>query len=377
VDQPVVDQPVASQSGAERPGAAPSRHARTRLASASLAPTDPTQATATQPDAVPVSTMPINTIPVSAVQIDSALRTAAQAVAALFRAGLELSSAEAEALRQATGEADPARALAALEAGADSCETAPLLALIYSPGPAAMRALEPALAAADLDADGAERLGREAARLVLAAPAVALFPEGTAAGLAPRADDVRDYVRRLRPAATPPPELRILLARRFAPGDAAALAVTLRHGRLVWTPARLFFLATLLERVDPAAAAGGLDAAALTAWSVGFLDLTGENFDPRAALAERRRALVAQLRQAEFAEQAQERGSFEVRMSQGMRLGHVHGPDVRAGLALLDRACRLVLGLAGEDLDGVAERDLGRAEGPEDLLRLLRGAPLE
>jgi hypothetical protein len=371
VGQPVVDQPVASQSGAERPGAAPSRHARTRLASASLAPTDPTQATATQPDAEPVSTEPV-----SAVQIDSALLAAAQAVAALFRAGLELSSAEAEALRQATGEADPARALAALEAGADSCETAPLLALIYSPGPAAMRALEPALAAADLDADGAERLGREAARLVLAAPAVALFPEGTAA-LAPRADDVRDYVRRLRPAATPPPELRAVLARRFAPGDAAALAVTLRHGRLAWTPARLFFLATLLERVDPAAAAGGLDAAALTAWSVGFLDLAGENFDPRAALAERRRALVAQLRQAEFAEQAQERGSFEVRMSQGMRLGHVHGPDVRAGLALLDRACRLVLGLAGEDLDGVAERDLGRAEGPEDLLRLLRGAPLE
>jgi hypothetical protein len=365
VGQPVVDQPVASQSGAERPGAAPSRHARTRLASASLAPTDPTQATATQPDAEPVSTEPV-----SAVQIDSALLAAAQAVAALFRAGLELSSAEAEALRQATGEADPARALAALEAAADSCEAAPLLALIYSPGPAAMRALEPLLAAADLDADGAERLGREAARLVLAAAAVALFPEGTAA-LAPRADDVRDYVRRLRPAATPPPELRIVLARRFAPGLAAALAVTLRHARLTWTPARLFFLATLLERVE------STEATALTAWTVGFLDLAGENFDPRAALAERRRALVAQLRQAEFAEQAQERGSFEVRMSQGMRLGHVHGPDVRAGLALLDRACRLVLGLAGEDLDGVAERDLGRAEGPEDLLRLLRGAPLE
>jgi len=59
-----------------------------------------------------------------------------------------------------------------------------------------------------------------------------------------------------------------------------------------------------------------------------------------------------------------------VRMSQGQRSGYVHGPDLRAELVLLDRACALVLGVPGEALDA-AVRDLGEAADAQELLRLL------
>lgn len=308
---------------------------------------------------------------------------AARAVAGLFRDGLAVSPADAETLCQTAGAPDAALALAELQADADSCEAAPLLAQVYSPGPDAMRALEPALQAAGLDEAGVRELGRGAAALVLRNGACALLPGGIRVPLFPRQDDVLGYVRRLRPEATPPPGLLAVLARRFPVGVAedlaadlaAGLAVILRHSRLEWTPARLFFMTTLLDRLVPHD-----DAPALAAWAAGFLDLAGGEFDLRAAMVERRAALVARLRQAEWQEQAQGRGSFEVRMSQGLRLGHVHGPEVRAELALLDRVCRLVLGLPGEHLDaagGVAERDLGGAETPDELLGLLLQAPLE
>ncbi|MDR3641625.1 MAG: hypothetical protein P4L39_09920 [Humidesulfovibrio sp.] len=300
----------------------------------------------------------------------------AQAIAEQIRTGIPLTPGDAEALCQATSESDPARALARLAADADSSEAAPLLALVYSPGPEAMRTLEPALAQANLEAAGAARLAEETAHLVVTGPPVAArLPDSGRAVLAPRLGDIRDFVRRLRPEATAPLELRTLLAQRFPAGTAAELAVLLRHSRLAWTPARLFFLATLLERAESSGDVAR-NVNALLAWAVAFLDLAGGDFEPRAALAQRRQALVQQLRQAEFQELAQERGSFEVRLSQGMRLGHVHGPDVRAELERLDQAAALVLGLPGAGLEEPRERDLGRADDAAALLRLLREAPL-
>lgn len=311
------------------------------------------------------------------------VKTAAGAVAARFAGGLTLRPEDAEALRQATGRDDAAQALRLLAADADSCLAAPLLALVYSPGPEDMRALEPVLDAANIDAEGASELEDAAARLVAAGGSRLRLPDGTFAALSPSEDDVRAYVRRLRPGATPPPELRARLP-RFGPEAAAGLGVLLRHSRLAWSPARTFLLATLLDRMDAsgtdsADGADGADGApVLVAWAVRFLDMFPPDLSPRQALAARRRALEAGLRQAEFQERATAVGNFETRLSQGLRFGHVHGPDVRAELRLLDRASRLVLGLEGAALDRPPEeRNLGQAEGPADLLRLLDGLPLE
>lgn len=296
------------------------------------------------------------------------MTAAARAVTEHLASGLPLDTASLETILQALGETNPVRAFGLLAADAEASEHAPLLALAFSPGLRTRRELEPALAKANLDAAGAAELARLAAQGIgKEIPAALLLPDGSRLPLAPRRSDIMDFVRRLRPEATAPAELRRILERRFSgKREALDLAVLLRHSRLDWTPGRVFFLAALVERAH-----GQDDLAALTAWALGFLDLAGPEFEPRAALQERRQALVNQLRLAEAQEEAVERASFEVRLSQGQRHGYVHGPDLRAGLALLDRTCKLVLGLQGEDLGSVNVRDLGQAMDAEELLRIL------
>jgi hypothetical protein len=305
--------------------------------------------------------------------MSDACEAACRAVARLLAAGLELDAESLETVLAALGEADPARALERLAADPEACEHAPLVALLFSPGASAMHALEPALARANLDASGAAALTEAVASRLGGKRLPVLLPGGFPAAAFPASgDDLRGYVRRLRPEATLPAELRAVLARRLPPESAAELAVLLRHSRLAWTPERVFFLAALLDRANAATD----DLPGLTAWAAGFLDLAANPsspFDPREALLLRRQALTTQLRQAEAAELALAQGSYETRLSQGLRLGHVHGPDVRRELALLDRACRLVLGVPGASLEqgGVVVRDLGAAMDMEELLKLL------
>lgn len=309
------------------------------------------------------------------------MRRAATEIAAHLAQGLPLDADSLATILEVLGEADPVHAFARLAADPETAEHAPLLALAFSPGQASRRALEPTLALAGLEADGARELAEQVAKRVANDATVSLLlPDGSR--LAPElpapelAARVEEFVRRLRPESTAPPELRRILAERSAEGrtglglDMAAdladdLAVALRHCRLEWSPGRVFFVAALLERSQEQD-----DIAALVAWAAWFLALAGPDFDPRQALRGRRQALVSQLRQAEAQEEALEGASFEVRMSQGLRSGYVHGPDLRAELALLNRACRLVLGVSGETL-GANERDLGEAADPQELLRLM------
>lgn len=298
-------------------------------------------------------------------------------LAAYLKRGLPLDADALATIRQTLGEADPARALALLAADPEACEHTPLVALLFSPGAATRRELEPLLAEADLTEGEGEELARRVGALG-AGPLALLLPHGLRLDHPAREEDLRGFVLRLRPGATAPPELRRIIRQRCG-GDAGQeqgreLCALLRHSRLVWSPARVFFLAALLER-----STGGDDLSALTAWALGFLDLAGEAFAPREALHERRAALTRMLHLAEAFEEACGRASFEVRLSQGQRQGHVHGPDVLRELALLDRACELVLGLPGQRLENGPDRpqrlDLGQAEDAEELLRLLAFPP--
>lgn len=300
-------------------------------------------------------------------------------LAAGLKRGLPLDAESLSVIGQTLGEADPARALALLAADPEACEHAPLVALLFSPGARTRRELEPVLAAADMgeedmDEEGAQELARRVAALA-AGPLALLLPDGQRLDYPARPEDLRGFVLRLRPGATAPPELRRVIGRRCGGGDAGReqgheLCALLRHSRLTWSPARVFFLAALLER-----SADGDDLPALTAWALGFLDLAGEAFTPRAALQERRAALSHMRHLAEAFEDACGKASFEVRLSQGQRQGHVHGPDVLRDLALLDRACELVLGVPGQRLENGPDQplrlDLGETDDAEELLRLL------
>ncbi len=291
-------------------------------------------------------------------------------LAAYLKSGLPLDADSLATVQQTLGEADPARALAKLAADPEACEHAPLVALLFSPGAETRRDLEPALAEADISDGETGELARRMGVLAAAAGVGLLLPRGQRLDYPARPEDAEAFVLRLRPGATPPPELRRVIAQRCGDGEQGReLCALLRHSRLAWSPARVFFLAALLDR-----SADGDDLPALTAWTLGFLDLAGEEFTPREALRERRAALTQMLRHADAFEDACGKASFEVRMSQGQRQGHVHAPDVLAGLALLDRACELVLGVRGETLEYAAQPvrlDLGQAGDAEDLLRLL------
>ncbi len=340
-----------------------------------------------------------------------ALRALAGEIAATLARGLPQDRASLETVLVALGETDIRTALARLAADPEASEHAPLMALLLSPDPWVLRGLESALARADVDArealelaelvvqrlananhnadttnDSTDKPGdtsggrsngkscgagrvplRGSGRVPVLLPV--RLPDGSLAELSASADGLRAFVRRLRPEATAPADLRALLARRCDPELAVELAVLLRHCRLAWTPERVFFLATLLERAKPDVD----DLPGLTAWATGFLEDSGLKPELRRALAERRQALLAQLRQAEFLDEALARGNYETLISQGLRFAHVHGPEVRAELAHLERAGWLALGLRGEALDGVSVRDLGRAEDARELLRLMPG----
>lgn len=335
-----------------------------------------------------------------------AVREAADAVAQALTAGLGLDAHSLQTLREATGADEAAKAIELALGGRHTSELAPLAALLFSPDVGLQDRLELELARQDLNEAEAEALAGLLAQraeggalpVTLLLPATLLPPVALSQSqrltLAPTPEEAHALARRLRPEATAPAELREILARRLGNGSPLArrLGALLRHCRLRWTPERVFFLATLLERAEVDTADRADDLPALTAWATGFLDICGSPLHPREQLTARRQALEAQLRQAHFAEQATEAGSYEVRMSQGQRMGHVHGPQVQAELALLDRACALVLGLAGADLARFAARggpdvynvgirdldirdlgirDLGSAQNAEELLALL------
>lgn len=297
----------------------------------------------------------------------------AEGVARELRAGLALGAALLECVREAAGEppADARRAVELALEGRESSELGHLAVLLQQPDEDLLSRLEPLLAQAEV--------GESALALALMALAergeltmALLPPEGPAIMLAPTAGEARELARRLRPEATAPAEVRDILARRFSPAEAARLGALLRHCRLEWSAGEVFFVCALLERLDPALD----DAGALLVWAAHFLSLVEPGEGPRDALTRRRRALDAQLRQAQFAEESLAHGNFEVRMAQGQRMGHVHGPDVEAELALLDRASLLVLGVPGASLEApFAVRDLGQAGSVADMLRLMPPLP--
>ncbi|MBU1041038.1 MAG: hypothetical protein KKF77_08075 [Proteobacteria bacterium] len=320
----------------------------------------------------------------------SALQALADKIKAVLTRGLAQDQATLDMVLVALGETEARTALDLLAADPEASEHAALLALLLSPDTALRRELEPALCQAELDAAGAEALADLVAEMLPTGQGRGqgsvpiLLPDGSRAELAATPDGLRAFVRRLRPEATAPAELRGIIARNIHARDiharnnharpctpelGADLGVVLRHCRLAWTPGQVFFLGTLLERAEPSAD----DLPGLLAWAAGYLEDVGPEQELRRGLAARRHALQSQLRQAEFMEEALARGSYETLMSQGLRFAHVHGPDVRTQLAFLERAAKLALGLAGEALDGVSVRDLGQAEDAEELLRLLPG----
>ncbi|MBF0482491.1 MAG: hypothetical protein HQK81_14390 [Desulfovibrionaceae bacterium] len=240
-------------------------------------------------------------------------------------------------------------------------------ALLLYPAEETKIALEPDLERAACSPDDArltaELLCRSASR------AAAVFPDGSRLDLALEPEDARTFVRRLRPECNPPGVLREILDTRFDPGMATRLKVVLRHAPVALGEAGAGFMRSLLAGTR--ATDGAL--VELTVFALRFWEGLAPVQTPEQGLARRWRTLAAQLKQAERQHDALDQSSFEIMISQGARLPHLHEESLRRELALLTLIARAIgLGGAGA-LSGGVDRDLGASEDAEGLIARLCG----
>lgn len=289
--------------------------------------------------------------------------TLAGTIAALLAEGLPQDEAVAHFIRSTHGALSPSQ-LTALVAGNDDPQGASLAELLLFPGEETLQLLEPALAAAALDADGVAAL---ASRLgALARQAVAVLPDGVRLPVPMDAEAIRRFVSRLHPTRTLPADVAALLTKRFGAPAALDLAVTARQAGPEWTPAGASFLRSVLSRLtgDTATALDTLT------YVVRFLGTLSDKALPLPALIAHRRRLAAQLRRARQQEQAQAASNFETLAMTGARLPYLHAPDIFRELTLADAAILAATGRPAPDTAGTCV-DMGIIEDADDLLAAL------
>ncbi|GAB6036774.1 hypothetical protein JCM15519_13330 [Fundidesulfovibrio butyratiphilus] len=294
-----------------------------------------------------------------------AVERLARTLAAVLEQGLPQERGMLDYAAQTHGVTD-LDGLAELVRDRDDACAGPLFCLLLSPGPVTLRQVEPLLAELRLD----EAQTREAAERLehVARSAAFVLPGGRTlwAGLEP--GDARTFVAALRPGHNAPDPVERVLGVSYRDTDALDLRVALRQAGLDWTPERAAFVAAVLEGLvhAPELAGPTLD------WALGFLSTVPPQGDVETALAERRRTLATLLGRAAATDALWARNTFETMASQGARPPHLHAPDLRRELALLDRAAN-ASGLDAGRGAAVLEEDLGDCQDPDALLRLLGG----
>lgn len=267
----------------------------------------------------------------------------AQAIATRLQTGLPQDAAVAHFIRSTHGDLPPQR-LAALVADGDDPQGASLAELLLFPGEDTARALEPALAAADLDAAGVAALVARLATSVRSA--VAVLPDGTRLAVPLDADALERFVRRLGPGRTLPRELTALLRARFGPETALETAVAARRaGSSPWRPP----LTSLAKTVAARLPADAPRARETLAYVVVFLGGLAAGSLPLPALLARHGKLAAQLRRARQQEQALANSNFETLAMTGARLPYLHAPDIARELALAEAAILAATGRPAPD----------------------------
>jgi hypothetical protein len=284
----------------------------------------------------------------------------------VLAAGLPQDEPTLRAIAAASGAAGPGK-LAWLLADPDNADAAVAKALLLYPADAIKAALEPHVERAACSPDEA----RLAAELLAgsAGHAVAVLPDGSRLDLALDPDDARSFASRLRLERNPAPALREIAEARFAPDLSWRLKVVLRNAPVSLDGAGVAFMRALLAGTS----AGGDTLLELAAFALRFWEGLAPRESAEQGLARRYRTLAAQLKQAERLRDALEKSSFEILISQGARLPHLHEDTLRRELTLLNLAAR-ALGLAGAGaLGDIIDRDLGASEDAAGLIVRLGG----
>jgi len=282
-----------------------------------------------------------------------------RAILDILATGLPQDEAVVHFIHSTLGGLSP-RELDAVLADRDDPQAASLAELLLFPGQAVAMALEQALAAARLDADGAREL---ALSLAAAAPgqAVAVLPDGTRIAVPLEPDDVPRFVARLAPARTLPEDCASLLAERYG-SDALGLAVAARQTGPDWTPGTAAFFRTLLSRLDPAAP----NATDTLRFALRFLAGLPKTAQALPALNARRVQLSLQLRRARQQEDALAKSNYETLMMTGARLPYLHAPDIDRELGHVDAILLALTGRLPADTPAGCQ-DLGLMADMDDM----------
>ena len=296
--------------------------------------------------------------------MDTARETAlAREIAARLTAGLPQDAAVAHFIASTYG-ALSAGELATLVADRDDPQAASLVELLLFPGEAVARALEPALAAAALDAAGEKRLG---ALLEQAAPpAVAVLPDGARITVPLESGDLTRFVARLGSTRTLPREAADVVAQRFGADAALETSVAARQGGPEWTPRNASFFGVLAARLPEEHPAS----VAALRYALRFLAGLASTALPVPALIARHARLAAQLRRARQQEQALAGSNFETLILTGNRLPYLHAPDISREMGLAEACIIAATGRPAPDMDASC-LDMGTVEDVDGLFAAL------
>ncbi|WP_243367835.1 hypothetical protein [Fundidesulfovibrio soli] len=253
-------------------------------------------------------------------------------------------------------------ALAALFALRDDPESSSLAELLLFPGEEVQRRLEPALEAARATPEQAREL--ELALEDAVTRTWAILPGGQRLELPLEAGEAAQFVRRLRPEHTAPPEALAAVERRF-PGEAGLeFKIMLRHCRLEWTPQRRAYVCAVLGGLE-VSARNTADALAWTLRHLADADPQGSFVD---GLGAAYAALEVNLKRARDFGRMLRTSSYEVMLSQGVRAPHLHEDGIRREMELVDMVCQAVAGRPAWTLAGLGQMDMGDMDDPEALM---------
>lgn len=284
--------------------------------------------------------------------------------------GLTLDQGAREFFLSTFGEEPDASNLCRLVADREEAEAAVFLSLLLEPSEDVKLRLEALLAGQEDD----EGFDEEAVadRLLGTCPVIRLKPGGgDDVELVALADEVREFVAKLRLNAPAPSGVAYLVRERFPERLRERALVRLRHAGLAWTRSRVEFLEALARRVDP----GLPELAELMDFAASLLGIWPETFDAGRELVKRHEELRALARRAEQQDEMLRKSNFETLAQQGLRVMDLQPQRLARELDYLRLIGQAVLGVDPRSLgpDAPEHDDLGQVQTPEALMEALSG----
>jgi hypothetical protein len=261
---------------------------------------------------------------------------------------------------------EPDRLKTFLTSDDDESERDSLLDLIFYPGPAVQRELEPLLEAAALSVQDEARVrDRLLARPIDARIRMA---DGDVLATIPLPDFIKSqYLERLNLSWQVDPPVLAAIQNGVSAASAVAVKVRLRNARFRFSLARGRFLCRFFERMTD----GEPDYLACLDLALTLVEDAGEAVDMYDRLVAHKRFLSRSLQQAQRFDALLRRSNMETLMLQGVRAPHAPYDELSRHMRLIDRICFGIFGKTETIAPPLEQplRHVSDQDGPEAMVR--------